>query len=99
MRDCYPNKNQDEYLNRLFINKFDFCSEKDYFLDFDLDKSTEACVKGNLAKNVASWEYIKAPENAIVLIKFGYRIPFINTPKQAVFRNNKSSYLNQDFAS
>ena len=52
-------------------------------------------VKGNLAKNVSFWEHIKRPE--IVLITLGYRIPFQNTPKQAMFRNNKSSYLNQDF--
>ena len=97
MGDCNPDKNQDEYLNRLFINEFDFRSEKDYFLDFELDMSAEACVKGNLAKNVAFWEYIKALESVIVLIKFGYRIPFINTPNQAMFRNNKFSYINQDF--
>ena len=52
-------------------------------------------------KGVLFWDtrYIKAPESVIVLIKFGYRIPFINTPKQAMFRNNKSSYLNQEFVS
>ena len=97
--DFNPNKNQDEYLNGLFINEFDSCFEKDYCFDFDLDMSADICVKGNLAKNVAFWEYIKAPESVIDLIKFGYRIPFINTPKQAMFRNNKSSYLNQDFVS
>ncbi len=31
------------------------------------------------------------------MIKFGYKIPFVNTPKQAWFRNNKSAFANKDF--
>ena len=94
-----PQQNQNEYLNGLFIREFDSHSEKDYCFDFDSDMSAEECKKRNLAKNVSFWGYIKAPESVIVLIKFGYRIPFINTPKQAMFRNNRSAYLNQDFVS
>ena len=55
-------------------------------------------VKGKLKQKVSFWENtIKANEAIIDIIKEGYKIPFLETPSEALFKNNKSAIENSDF--
>ena len=56
-------------------------------------------VKGSLQKNVQFWESISAPENIVCMIKYGYKLPFMNTPNSAYFKNNVSAFENDNFVS
>ena len=64
---------------------------------FATEKSFEEGVQGNLAKHYNYWEDISASSNIVDIIKTGYKIPFIDDPKQAHFSNNNSASSNRQF--
>lgn len=54
-------------------------------------------VKGSLSKNSKFWKEIGASHFGQDVIKEGYKLPFLETPKQASFLNNKSALSHGDF--
>ena len=59
--------------------------------------SAEPLVRGRMKANLDFWRYIEAPNEIIKVIDNGYRIPFINTPAPAIFKNNKSARDHSEF--
>ena len=65
--------------------------------NFEYEQSAPApTLKGRLKSRVSYWESINA-NRFIVVIKFGYRIPFVSTPLAKRFSNNKSAFAHHDF--
>ena len=56
--------------------------------NFVLKSLEENCVKGKLKRHAKKWEEIGANKFIVYVIKNGYKIPFINSPKTRVFKNN-----------
>ena len=54
-------------------------------------------VKGRLKENYKYREQMGANKNVLDIIKVGYKLPFLQTPKPSIFSNNKSSSENHDF--
>lgn len=55
-------------------------------------------VKGKLKEKLHFWKNeLKAPSNIIDTIEFGYKLPFINTPKRKFSENNKAAFENEKF--
>ena len=48
-------------------------------------------VVGRLKANVRAWEDMEASDFILETIRTGYRIPFLETPQPAIFRNNRSA--------
>ncbi len=87
-----------------FINDEDTGNFHRYDLDFYIrnyseyeEGVSEAIVKGRLKTSVKFWEQIGAEQEIISVIREGYKLPFINTPPSAEFKNNKSAVLYSDF--
>ena len=94
--DC--NKNQDKYKN---LSCYSFESRHlSLYSSTKVSKlGSSISVKGSLQKNVQFWESISAPENIVCMIKYGYKLPFMNTPNSAYFKNNVSAFENDNFVS
>ncbi len=54
-------------------------------------------VIGNLRRNAEAWVEFGANEFILDIIKNGYKIPFIQTPDPACFKNNRSALKERDF--
>ena len=67
--------------------------------DCVLKSLEENCVKGKLKSYAKKWEEIGANKFIFDVIKNGYKIPYINTPKTRVFKNNQSAIAEVDFVS
>ena len=52
-----------------------------------------------MKKSVSFWHTIGASQTVINTILFGYKIPFIDTPKRVHFCNSKSAMENVEFVS
>lgn len=59
--------------------------------------SRDSKVKGRLKTHISFWEKISANEDILNVIRFGYKIPFLDTPDQSYSVNNKSAIDNMDF--
>ena len=74
------------------------------FIDHSTSFSPTICnpsvsVKGRLKKSFKYWESIGANENILDVVRQGYKLPFIETPKSANFKNNLSALKEADFVS
>jgi len=57
-------------------------------------------VKGRLKQNLSFWSNtLKANKTILDVIDKGYKIPFIDTPKENFFKNNRSAINNYEFVS
>ena len=56
-------------------------------------------VKGRLKQNLKYWEDIGASDFIISTISEGYKIPFIDSPEPAEFKNSRSAIHNSEFVS
>ena len=54
-------------------------------------------VKGSLKPNLNYWKSVGASQKVLDVIEEGYKIPFVETPETAEFKNNKSSLLEKEF--
>ena len=54
-------------------------------------------VIGNLRRNAEAWVEFGASDFILDIIRNGYKIPFIQTPDRAGFKNNKSALRESDF--
>ena len=54
-------------------------------------RSAENRTKGALRRSINAWEQMGASEFILDVIKDGYKIPFVETPEPAKFKNNKSA--------
>ena len=68
------------------------------FFEYEQGKS-EPIVRGRMKTNIEFWRSIKAPNEIINVIESGYRLPFLNSPPPASFKNNKSARDNPEFVS
>lgn len=68
----------------------------DYFFEYE-QGSAEPIVRGRMKANIDFWRNIGAPDEIIKVVETGYRIPFIQTPATANFKNNKSARDNPEF--
>ena len=75
--------------------------DKDKYSVFEFNSSNNDCivVKGKMKKSVSFWHTIGASQKVIDTIEFGYKIPFIDTPKRVHFCNSKSVMENVEFLS
>ena len=75
--------------------------DKDKYSVLEFNSSNNDCiiVKGKMKKSVFFWHTIGASQKVIETIKFGYKIPFIDTPKRVHFCNSKSAMENMEFVS
>ena len=75
--------------------------DKDKYSVFEFNSSNDDCivVKGKMKKSVSFWHTIGASQKVIDTIEFGYKIPFIDTPKRVHFCNSKSAMENVEFVS
>ena len=78
------------------LKQFDY--EKDLYEFEQFQKPVT--VKGRLNKqNLKYWEDIGASDFIISTISEGYKIPFIDSPEPAEFKNNRSAIHNSEFVS
>lgn len=84
---------QDKYSCDSYFN-FDQISEYD---ENTLNNLGKISVKGRLKKNISFWESIHANKTVFETISHGYKIPFVETPVQAFFQNNKTALLHAEF--
>lgn len=54
-------------------------------------------LKGNLRPNLKYWEEIGASSTILEILKTGYKLPFISTPRNSYFENNKSALVENNF--
>ena len=55
-------------------------------------------VKGKLKQHYDYWQNtIKANEAILNIIQEGYKLPFVETPSEAIFRNNNSAIVDSEF--
>ena len=54
-------------------------------------------VVGRLKSRVSRWEQMGASEFILGTLRFGYKLPLIDTPQPRRFKNNKSALRNRDF--
>ena len=59
--------------------------------------SEKVFVKGRLERRLNFWKDIGANDFILDIIENGYKLPLIQTPEPAVFKNNKSALANPDF--
>ena len=73
--------------------------DKDKYSAFDSNSSNNDCiiVKGKMKETVSFWRTIGASQKVIDIIEYGYKIPFIDTPKRVQFCNSKTATENVDF--
>ncbi len=66
--------------------------------EFDsFDENRTIIVKGCMKKNIPFWHTSGASQTVIDTIEFGYKIPFIDTPRRVHFCNSKKAMENVDF--
>lgn len=58
---------------------------------------SEPLVKGRLKASVEFWCAIGAEPEIVSIVCEGYKLPFVNTPPSACFKNNKSAIKYNDF--
>ena len=68
------------------------------FYDYEQGNS-EPVLRGRMKASIGFWCEIGAPLEILNIIQEGYKIPFMGTPKQARFKNNKSAINNSQFVS
>ena len=59
--------------------------------------SSKVSPVGRLRDNIQSWENIGSNKSVLEIIKDGYKIPFLNSPKSMESSNNKSARDNHKF--
>lgn len=62
-----------------------------------VDDNVSATVKGRLKNNYNYWRHIGANNKIVEVIREGYKLPFIETPEQANFINNKTALNSSEF--
>ena len=60
---------------------------------------SEPIVRGRLKSSIKFWSAIGAESEILSIIHDGYKLPFVNTPPAATFKNNKSAINYSDFVS
>ena len=84
---------QDKYL-------YDFYACSNHLSEYEecaLHSKLKISVKGRLKKNIFFWKSIHTSKTILETISQGYKIPFIETPAQAIFQNNKTALLHAEF--
>lgn len=78
-------------------------SDKCSFINITSESQTppqEQFVKGKLRPKLLFWaKELNAPNHLLEVIKNGYKLPFIDTPVNRIFRNNKAALENNSFVS
>ena len=57
----------------------------------------QVSVKGKLIKSIHHWQFLRAPEFILSIIRYGYKIPFISTPLPQHYPNNASAIKEVEF--
>ena len=57
----------------------------------------QVSVKGKLIKSIHHWQFLRAPEFILSIIRYGYKIPFISTPPPQHYPNNASAIKEAEF--
>ena len=80
------------------VNKVVFLRKAyDTFNNSELDSGDN--VKGRLKKNVMFWEQLETNNYILDIINDGYRLPFLQIPREYISQNNKSAHENEEFVS
>ena len=101
-----------KYNDTLSYDAKNFLSDEQFLIDCEDRFSNSRCenqkaeftegsekvfVKGRLKRNVNFWKVIGANDFILDTIENGYKLPLIQTPEPAVFKNNKSALANPEF--
>ena len=101
-----------KYNDTLSYDAKNFLSDEQFLIDCEDRFSNSRCenqkavftegsvkvfVKGRLKRNVNFWKDIGANDFILDTIENGYKLPLIQTPEPAVFKNNKSALANPEF--
>ena len=66
--------------------------------EFENSDENDLKIKGRLRSKKNFWkETLKANNEIMKIISEGYKLPFIHTPRKAVFSNHNSSYVHKYF--
>ena len=71
--------------------------QKEGFEFVSTKESYKIKVKGRLKANLQYWQSIGCNETILSVIRDGYVIPFLTTPPNKIFSNNKSAMNNSEF--
>ena len=85
---------KDKSLN--FIN-YDRLLDRGEYREGGGDIEEARLVIGSLRRNAGAWAEMGANENILDVVRNGYKLPFIETPEPACFKNNRSALNEKEF--
>ena len=80
------------------LQRYDTEFYKDNYFDYE-QGTAEPIVMGRLRNSIDFWRKINASEFVLEIIQYGYKLPFVETPPRAFFKNNKSALSESRFVS